>query len=213
MSTYVVAITGASGAMYAKGVLRELLALGHCVELAVSPNGERILELELGFASKGSVEERRRAWVTFLGHGESALHLSDHSDVTAGICSGSFLTSGMIIVPCSMGTLGRIASGVSSNVIERAADVTLKERRPLILVPRETPLNLIHLRNMVSVTEAGGEIMPPMPQFCHYPLTIDDLVSAFVGRLLDRLGIPNHLAPRWTESRSQQARGSGSFGD
>ena len=137
----------------------------------------------------------------------------DHADLTAGICSGSFPTSGMIVLPCSMGTLGRIATGVSTNIIERAADVTLKERRPLILVPRETPLNLIHLRNMTTVTEAGGIIMPPMPQFYHGPASIDDLVTAFVGRLLDQLGLPNRLVPRWTEDTSQEVLKKEAFGE
>ena len=199
MSTYVVAVTGASGVIYAKQFLQELLAVGHCVELIVSPAGEQILDLELGFRPKGTLDEKQEEWVDFLGQGEKSLHLLDHGDLAAGISSGSFPTSGMVVVPCSMGTLGRIATGVSSNLVERAADVTLKERRPLILVTRETPLNLIHLRNMTTVAEAGGEIMPPMPSFYHHPSTIDDLVRAFVGRLLDRLGIPNRLVPRWTE--------------
>ena len=199
MSTYVVAITGASGVIYAKQLLQELLALGHCVELVASPTGEKILELELDFAPKGTTDEKQEEWITFLEQGERSLHILDHGDLAAGISSGSFPTSGMIVIPCSMGTLGRIATGVSSNLIERAADVTLKERRPLILVPRETPLSLIHLRNMTTVTEAGGIIMPPMPQFYHHPSEIDDLVTAFVGRVLDVLGLPNRLAPRWTE--------------
>jgi 4-hydroxy-3-polyprenylbenzoate decarboxylase len=203
VSTYVVGITGASGAIYAKQLLQELLALGHCVELVLSPTGEQILDLELGFSPQGTVAEKQNQWVEFLGQGEKSLHLLDHGDLAAGISSGSFPTSGMIVIPCSMGTLGRIATGVSTNLIERAADVTLKERRPLILVTRETPLSLIHLRNMAAVTEAGAVVMPPMPSFYHHPTTIDDLVTAFVGRVLDRLGIPNRLTPRWTESSQQ----------
>jgi 4-hydroxy-3-polyprenylbenzoate decarboxylase len=203
MSTYIVAITGASGAIYAKGFLQEILALGHCVELVLSPTGEQILDLELGFSPQGTLAEKQSRWAEFLGQGEKSLHLLDHRDLAAGISSGSFPTSGMIVIPCSMGTLGRIATGVSTNLIERAADVTLKERRPLILVTRETPLSLIHLRNMAAVTEAGAVVMPPVPSFYHHPATIDDLVTAFVGRVLDRLGIPNHLTPRWTESPQQ----------
>lgn len=211
MSTYVVAITGASGVVYAKRLLQELLAVGHCVELIVSPTGEQILELELGFRPKGTLDEKQEEWVGFLGQGEKSLHVLDHGDLAASISSGSFPTSGMIVIPCSMGSLGRIATGVSSNLIERAADVTLKERRPLILVPRETPLSLIHLRNMTAVTEAGAEIVPPMPSFYHHPSTIDDLVRAFVGRVLDRLGIPNRLVPRWTEFSQEETSGRGSL--
>jgi 4-hydroxy-3-polyprenylbenzoate decarboxylase len=213
MATYVIAITGASGAVYAKRLLQEMLALGHCVELVVSPTGEQILDLELGFAPKGTLGEREVAWTSFLGEGEKSLHLLDHGDLAAGISSGSFLTSGMIVVPCSMGTLGRIAAGVSSNLVERAADVTLKERRPLILVARETPLSLIHLRNMTTVTEAGGEIMPPVPQFYHRPSTIDDLVTAFVGRILDRLGLPHRLTPQWTDDLPLTILDGESFGE
>jgi len=213
MSTYIIAITGASGVIYAKRLLQEVLAVGHCVELVVSPTGEQILKLELGFDIKTTLTEKQEQWVALLGQGEKSLHLLDHGDLSAGIASGSFPTSGMIVIPCSMGTLGRIASGVSFNLIERAADVMLKERRPLILVPRETPLSLIHLRNMATVVEAGADVMPPMPCFYHHPSTIDDMVKAFVGHILDRLGIPNHIAPRWTENPQGHIGVKGSLQD
>lgn len=200
MSTYIVAVTGASGIIYAKRFLEEITGFGHHVKLVVSPTGEQILDLELGFQSEGNLGDREKEWCAFLGCGDASLELLDHDDLAANIASGSFTTAGMIVIPCSMGTLGRIATGVSSNLIDRAADVVLKERRRLILVPRETPLNLIHLRNMVTVTEAGAQIVPPIASFYHHPATIDDLIDAFVGRLLDQLGIDNELTRRWTGS-------------
>lgn len=122
----------------------------------------------------------------------------DASDYAASISSGSFPTIGMAVVPCSMSTLGSIASGVSSSLVTRAADVTLKERRPLVLVTRETPLNLIHLRNMVTVTEAGAIVLPPTPAFYHRPESIQDLLDQTVGKVLDQFAIPHKLFERWT---------------
>ncbi|MBM3946457.1 MAG: UbiX family flavin prenyltransferase, partial [SAR202 cluster bacterium] len=125
------------------------------------------------------------------------LELFANDDVGASIASGSYPTKAMVIVPCSMGTLGRIANGVSSSLVERASDVILKERRQLILVPRETPLSRIHLRNMLAVTEAGAEVLPAMPGFYRRPKSVDDLVDFVVGRILDRLGLENALVKRW----------------
>jgi 4-hydroxy-3-polyprenylbenzoate decarboxylase len=127
-----------------------------------------------------------------------------HEDFNAGIASGSFLTGGMVIVPCSMSTLGAIAHGVTTNLITRAADVHLKERRKLILVPRETPLSLIHLENMLQLTRAGGIILPAMPGWYHRPRQLDDLIDFIVARVCDQLGIPNHLITRWGASESNQ---------
>jgi 4-hydroxy-3-polyprenylbenzoate decarboxylase len=128
-----------------------------------------------------------------------------NADFTAGIASGSFLTGGMVIVPCSMSTLGAIASGVTTNLITRAADVHLKERRRLILVPRETPLSLIHLENMVRVTRAGATVLPAMPGWYHRPRHLDDMVRFIVGRICDQLAIPNQMIDRWG-SEKEQAR-------
>ncbi len=125
------------------------------------------------------------------------LELFAPDDVGASIASGSYPSKAMVIVPCSMGTLGRIAAGASSNLVERAADVMLKERRQLILTPRETPLSRIHLRNMLAVTEAGAEVLPAMPGFYHHPKSVDDLVDFIVGRILDRLGLESTITRRW----------------
>jgi 4-hydroxy-3-polyprenylbenzoate decarboxylase len=126
-----------------------------------------------------------------------ALRVFDPMNLAAPISSGSFACAGMAIVPCSTGTLGRIANGISSNLIERAADVSLKERRRLVVVPRETPLNEIHLRNMLALRQAGADILPAMPAFYHKPRHISDLIDMIVGRVLDRLGVENELFHRW----------------
>ncbi len=204
MATYVIGVTGASGAPYARRVLQALLELGHHVKLIVSPPGERVLDIELGWRFAGSRQARQEQWAEYLGtRGPSAegrggsLELLAHRDFAASVSSGSYPFAGMAVVPCSMGTLARIATGVSTSLIERAADVALKERRPLVLVPRETPLNRIHLKNMLAAHEAGAEILPAMPGFYHHPRSVEDLVDMIAGRVLDRLGAENALFKRW----------------
>lgn len=197
MSTYVIGITGASGAPYARRVLQGLLEQDHHVKLIVSPAGERVLNIELGLRFSGALAARQEQWVEYLGVDRGGLELLGHRDFAASIASGSYVFEAMAVVPCSMGTLARIASGVSTNLIERGADVALKERRPLVLVPRETPLNRIHLKNMLAVHEAGAEVLPAMPGFYHLPRTVDDLVDTVAGRILDRLGVQNALFKRW----------------
>ena len=204
MSIYVVGVTGASGALYAERLLGTLLRLGHSVKLVVSDAGERVMAIESGLELTGSLQEKERQWKTFLNPTpspfparEGELGLLAIDDYAASIASGSYPTKGMVIVPCSMGSIGRIASGASSNLIERAADVMLKERRQLILVPRETPLSRIHLRNMLTLTEAGAEVLPAMPAFYHHPQSVDDLVNTVVGRILDRLGLEHSLSKQW----------------
>jgi len=200
MAVYVVGVTGASGAPYARRLLQVLLEGGHQVKLVVTESGERVLAIELGLRLEGPLDERAEQWRSFLGRpsGDPALELFHLRDMAASISSGSFPTSGMVVIPCSMGTLARIAAGVSSTLVERAADVTMKERRPLVLVPRESPLNEVHLENMLRLRRAGVDILPAAPGFYHRPRTIDDLVDFIVARVLDRLGVENRLFQRWT---------------
>ena len=197
MSVYVIGITGASGAPYARRVLQALLHGGHHVKLIVSPAGERVLDIELGLRFSGARLARQQQWAEALDVDGQGLELLAHRDFAASIASGSYPFEAMAVVPCSMGTLSRIATGASTNLIERAADVTLKECRRLILVPRETPLNRIHLKNMLELADAGAEILPAMPGFYHHPASVDDLVDMMAGRVLDRLGVDNDLFKRW----------------
>jgi polyprenyl P-hydroxybenzoate/phenylacrylic acid decarboxylase-like protein len=152
--------------------------------LVISHGARRSIELELG---KDPSAIEKLASVVY-----------DPADMGAAISSGSFLTMGMVVIPCSMGALAGIAAGTSTDLLRRAADVTLKERRPLVLVTRETPLSLIHLRNMQTVTEAGGTVLPPVPAFYHKPKTIDDLLLHTCGKVLDQLRIPHDVFRRWS---------------
>ena len=193
-----IAITGASGAIYATRTLAALLERGIHVELIVSDYGRRLLRDELG---EGASVERL---VPFLrekyGDGTSAGSVTLHSnrDLGATIASGSHGCSGMAIVPCSMKTLAAVAHGLSRNLVERAADVMLKERRRLVIVPRETPMSLIQLRNMVLCAEAGAMILPAMPAFYQQPKTLDDLADFMAGKVLAALGFEHSLYPAWT---------------
>jgi 4-hydroxy-3-polyprenylbenzoate decarboxylase len=197
----VVAVTGASGALYAGRLLRALLYDGHCVHLVLSKYGRYLLREELGF--RPDRETLLEFLVRLYGEGITAGQLREYSvaDQSSAIASGSFDTDGMVIVPCSIKTLSGIAHGHAENLIERAADVVLKERRRLILVVRETPLNLIHLRNMTAVTEAGAVVLPAMPAFYQQPQTFDDLGDFIAGRICSLLGIQHALFPRWTGSK------------
>ena len=187
----VLAITGASGAVYGDAVLAALVAAGVRVELVVSPPGQRVARDELGHGWDAAALRER------LGRGADAVTLHAPDDIGAPIASGSFPTAAMIVAPCSMGSAGRIAAGLSDGLVERAADVHLKERRRLVLVVRETPLSTIHLENMLTVTRAGAVVLPAAPSFYSNPTTIDALLDTVVGRVLDQLGLPNQLMPRW----------------
>ena len=180
------AITGASGAPYWMRLLEVLLADGREVHLVASPNAGTVSRAETGF---GFDEALAKA-----SAGDGTLRVFERQDFNAPMASGSARMAGMVICPCSTGTLGRIAQGISSDLITRAADVCLKERRRLVVVPRETPLSLVHLRNMVALTEAGGVVLPAMPGFYHRPQGIADLVDFVVQRICDQLGLGIELS-------------------
>ena len=181
----VVAITGATGAVYGVRLLQHLSAIGGIeTHLVVSDAAVLTLHQETGL---------QRRDVEAMAH---VVH--KNRDIGAGIASGSFQSDGMVIAPCSMKTLASVAHGLSDNLIARAADVMLKERRRLVLMVRETPFNLAHLRNMTLVTEMGGIVFPPLPSFYHKPASIEEMVDHTVGRVIDLFGIEHALAPRWT---------------
>jgi 4-hydroxy-3-polyprenylbenzoate decarboxylase len=191
-------ITGASGALYATRTLAALLSRGVHIELVVSDYGRRLLRDELGDGA--AIEHLSRFLADKYGGAVAAGSLSIHSnrDLGAAIASGSQGCSGMVIVPCSMKTLAAVAHGLSRTLVERAADVMLKERRPLVIVPRETPMSLPQLRNMVLCAEAGATILPAMPAFYQLPKTLDDLADFMAGKILSALGFEHDLYPAWT---------------
>jgi 4-hydroxy-3-polyprenylbenzoate decarboxylase len=199
MSTYALGITGGSGAPYALRLLDALVTMGHEVHLVISPAGRTVVALETGLKPGRTLRELQASFeeVTEARAKPGTIRVFAHDNLAAPIASGSFPCAGMAVVPCSTGSLGRIAAGISSNLIERAADVMLKERRPLVLTPRETPLSDIHLRNMLTLRQAGADILPAMPAFYHRPRTIADLVDHVVGRILDRMGVENDLFHKW----------------
>ncbi|WP_397569401.1 UbiX family flavin prenyltransferase [Schlesneria sp. T3-172] len=225
MRNLVVAITGASGSVYALRLLDVLVAAGQTVHLTISPAAVEVFKRELGLTfdlnnfnpSDLLAPQGPSSCDVFLqplktgpvaGIASSSVSPEDeippgkiiyhhYRDYSAGIASGSFLTSGMVICPCSMGTLSSVATGQSQNLIHRAADVHLKERRKLVLVPRETPLSAIALGNMKVLAEAGATILPAMPGFYHDPKSISDLVDFIVARICDQLGVKHALTKRW----------------
>jgi 4-hydroxy-3-polyprenylbenzoate decarboxylase len=186
----VLAITGASGAPYAVRLLEVLARNRVPTWLLVSGHGWRLLEQETGITDDRQLQAR-------TGGDWSSVTVFDDADRGAKPASGSVRTLGMVICPCSMGTVSAIAQGSSRSLVERAADVTLKERRKLILVPRETPLSLIHLRNLTAVTEAGAVVIPAAPGFYNKPTKIEDLVDFIVQRVIDQVGLGIELAKRW----------------
>jgi 4-hydroxy-3-polyprenylbenzoate decarboxylase len=193
----IMAVTGASGAPYAIRLLEQLVAKKANVSLIVSAHGFRLLETETSVRSL----EDLRVHVGARGF-DRQVRVFDDGDRGAEPASGSALSRGMVICPCSMGTLSAIAHGSSRSLVERAADVVLKERRKLVLVPRETPLSAVHLDNMLRVTHAGAVVLPAAPGFYHRPTTIDQLVDFVVARILDHLDVPHQLVKRWGQRRS-----------
>ena len=186
MSHPIVAITGASGSCYAVRLIEVLITLGLEPYVVVSPAGRQVMAVELG---SGDLKDHL---------GASGWREEDVRDLTSPLASGSFQTTGMVVLPCSTGTLGSIAHGISSNLIHRAAEVCLKESRLLIVVPRETPLSQITLQNMLILAQAGVHVVPASPGFYHNPQGIPDLVDFVVARVLDLMKIPHELSKRWT---------------
>ncbi len=181
----IVGISGGSGAIYALGILKSLRDLDIETHLVVSNMGEYVVNHECGV----SIEELK----------EMADYYYENYDLSAAIASGSFKTDGMIIVPCSMKTLSSITYGYSENLLTRAADVIIKEKRKLVLLPRETPLSSIHLENMLKLSNLGVTIMPPTPGFYNHPQDLTDIVAQVVGRTLDQFNIEHNLLKRWGE--------------
>lgn len=198
MCDLVVAMTGASGAGYGLRLMEVLLAAGRSVQFTMSPAAAEVLRLELDCVV--DLHNPSLAGLLCRGTAEGpsgTIHYHHYQDFTAGIASGSFPTDGMVICPCSMGTLGALAGGLSTNLIHRAAEVHLKERRRLILVPRETPLSTIQLENMHKLSAAGAVILPAMPGFYHRPQAVSEMIDFVVGRICDQLGVRVDLMRRW----------------
>jgi 4-hydroxy-3-polyprenylbenzoate decarboxylase len=197
----VMGITGASGAAYAVRLLEVLLAAGREVHLAVSPSGQAVIEQELGIP----LDLKRFEVRDLLGRDPptgSTLHYHHYQNLMAPIASGSFLTAAMVICPCSGSTLAAVAHAMGENLIHRAAEVHLKERRKLVVVPRETPLSLPQLKNMQAIHEAGAVVLPAAPGFYHGATTVAHLVDFVVARICDQLGVANDLVSRWGEQAS-----------
>ena len=197
MNSIVLAITGASGAIYGLTLAKELLSSGMHLTMLVSGTGFQVIREETGLDLKGGSGDVLQALEAYLGPAPGQLEYFSEDDFFAPVASGSSAPDCMVICPCSMGTLSRIACGNSRTLLERCADVMIKERRPLALVPRETPLSEIHLENMLKLSRLGARIVPAMPAFYQRPESMDDLVNFVVGKVLDSLGIENRLYKRW----------------
>ena len=179
----IVGVTGASGSIYALTLINVLAAMDWQVELIMSPTGEKVLAFETGFERAALPEN---------------VHIHENTNLFSALASGSYRTHGMVVIPCSMNTLGLMATGTGDHLLARAAQVTLKERRPLVVVPREMPYNIIHLENMLRLARAGATIMPASPGFYHHPKEMQDLINHVAGRVLDQFGIEHTLFQCWT---------------
>jgi 4-hydroxy-3-polyprenylbenzoate decarboxylase len=191
-----VALTGASGSIYGLRLMEELVRRGFLLTVSASASGQQVCREETGLDLSGDPLTATARLCKHLGV-KLGVEVTAPDNLFVAAASGSAAPEAMVVAPCSMGTLGRIACGASSNLIERSADVMLKEHRPLLLVPRETPLSEIHLENMLKLARAGVRIIPAMPAFYHRPESVDDLVNFVVGKVLDQLGVPNDLFKRW----------------
>ncbi|QJD82419.1 UbiX family flavin prenyltransferase [Cohnella herbarum] len=192
---WVVGITGASGAIYGITLCRQLLQSGLHVHLVISDAGWRVLKEELGWDASHRLDGLNQHFENAVSEGRMTYH--PLNDIGASIASGSFRCEGMVIIPCSMGSLSAIANGSSNNLLTRAADVMLKEGRPLLIVPRETPLHAIHLENMLKLARLGVRMIPAMPAFYNGPQTLEDIVNFLVGKVMDSMGIEHNLYKRW----------------
>ena len=197
MKRLIVGITGASGVIYGVRLLEVLTQYNEYeIHLTISNSGATALWEELQIR----VDLDHFCLESLIGRSADRVIYHHQSDIAAAIASGSFRTEGMIIAPCSMGTIGSIAAGISRNLIHRAADVCIKERRKLVLVPRETPLSSIHLENMLKLSQLGVVVLPAMPGFYHFPQTVDDQINFVITKLLDQFGIDTGLIRRWKEN-------------
>lgn len=196
------AITGASGAQYGLRLLRYLLAAEKEVFVIISKAARVVIGTETDLRLPAGTKAAATALREYVGHDKGALTVCGLEQWTSPVASGSGASSTMVVVPCSTGTLSAIATGASNNLIERAADVAIKEQRQLILVPRETPLSAIHLENMLKLARLGVTIMPAAPGFYNQPQTVDEVVDFIVARILDQLGVAQTLVPRWGEAEA-----------
>jgi len=200
----ILGVSGASGLIYAVHALKHLLTADYAIELVASKAAYMVWLEEEGIKMPPDSVQQEAFWRNQCGTPKGG-RLTCHAfgNVGASIASGSFRTLGMLVMPCSMSTVGKLAAGISSDLLERAADVQLKEGRKLVIVPRETPLNLIHLRNLTTLAEAGARIVPATPAWYHHPKTIDDLVDFVVARALDQFEIDCVKIDRWKEPAKQ----------
>lgn len=192
---WIVGITGASGSIYGIRLIEELLRSGFQVHLVITEAGWRVLKEELDWETTRRTAALEQQFGESLKNGTLVFH--PNADIGASIASGSFRVEGMLIMPCSMGTLASIANGISNNLMSRAADVMLKEGRKLLLVPRETPLHAIHLENMLTLARLGVRIVPAMPAFYYKPQSMEEMVDFLVGKVLDSIGVEHDLYRRW----------------
>jgi flavin prenyltransferase len=203
----VLGVTGASGLIYAVRALKFLLEADYAIELVASKSTYMVWQAETGIRMPVEGVQQEQFWRQQAGGvATGKLHCHPWGDVGATIASGSFRTLGMVILPCSMSTVGKLAAGLSGDLLERAADVQLKEGRKLVIVPRETPFSLIHLRNLTTLAEAGARIVPAIPAWYHQPQTIEDLVDFVVARALDQFGIDCVPLKRWEGHLNQDER-------
>ncbi len=191
MSDYVIGITGASGSIYGVRLIHELVSRKNHVDVVITNAGKKVMEEELGISGSKEIKN------LLVSPKNVQIRIYENDDFTAPFMSGSNAYEAVIIIPCSVGKLSAIANGISGNLLERTADVALKEKRQLVLVVRETPLSLIHLENMVKVVKAGAQVLPAMPAFYHHPKTIDDMVNFIVGKVLNLLKIEHNLLKGW----------------